>query len=70
MNSPILAPVVALVAWTLVMLVWMLIVRSIGMWNVDPKIAINKVPTMRFPLWFLSSIVLAVMTARAAILVF
>jgi hypothetical protein len=31
MNSPILAPVVALVAWTLVMLVWMIVTRILAM---------------------------------------
>src|SRR5437868_15343510 len=45
MTSPILAPVVALVAWTLVMLLWMFVARGIGMKGVDPKIA-NK-PGMR-----------------------
>lgn len=31
MNSPILAPVVALVAWTLVMMVWMIVTRFAAM---------------------------------------
>ena len=31
---------------------------------------INKVMTARFPLWFISSIVLGVLTVRAALLVF
>jgi hypothetical protein len=31
MNSPILAPVVALVAWTLVMMVWMVVTRFAAM---------------------------------------
>lgn len=37
MHSPILAPVVALVAWTLVMLVWMLVLRipAMGKAGVD-----------------------------------
>ena len=31
MNSPILAPVVALVAWTLVMMIWMIVTRFAAM---------------------------------------
>ena len=31
MNSPILAPIVALVAWTLVMMVWMIVTRFAAM---------------------------------------
>ncbi len=33
--SPILAPVVALIAWTLVMLLWMMVARTTGMKGVD-----------------------------------
>jgi hypothetical protein len=142
MPNPFIGPVVALVAWSIVMMVWMFIARSIGMQGIDPKIAgkpgmrgvdlegvvadkyqwpahnymhlmeqptlfyalclalaiagpadtlnvklawayvvlrvlhslvqatINKVMTARFPLWAISSIVLAVMTVRAVMQVF
>src|SRR5882757_6969666 len=45
MNSPILAPVVALVAWTLLMLVWMLAARIGAAKHADP--AMMSKPGMR-----------------------
>jgi hypothetical protein len=45
MNSPILAPVVALVAWTLVMVVWMVVARIGAVKLADP--AMMSKPGMR-----------------------
>jgi len=41
MISPILAPVVALVAWSLVMLVWLVVARTSAMKGADPA-ALSK----------------------------
>ncbi|TAK98422.1 MAG: MAPEG family protein [Rhodospirillaceae bacterium] len=38
MNSPILAPVVALAGWSMVMLLWMMSARAKGVQGVDPAL--------------------------------
>ena len=78
MHSPILAPVVILVGWTMVMWAWMYATRipavQVAKMRLDPGMRVvhslvqatwNKIE-VRFSLFFLSSLVLIAMTVRAA----